>query len=141
MISFCRLRQKAITCEFEKVDEAIRDQLIERCRDSRLRRKFLEKSNATLKDLQDLARVQEAVNMQVKAMGQLSLSGQVNAVSFGSSQGAKVMRCFRCNCSDHIARDRNCPARNQKCNTCGEVGNFAICCKKRNANLLLEILR
>ena len=75
----CRLRQKAIFCEFENVDEAIRDQLIERCRDPRLRRKFLEKTNATLKDLQDLVRVQEAVNMQVKAMDQSS--GQVNAVS------------------------------------------------------------
>ena len=153
----CRLRQKAIICEFEKVDEAIRNQLIKRCRDSRLRRKFLEKSNATLKDLQDLVRVQEAVNMQVKAMDQLSLSGQVNAVLFGrpqntgkgkgiaqgrdrgnksgkhsgGCQGAKVMRCFRSNYSDHIARDRNCPARNQKCNTCGEVGHFAICCKTK----------
>ena len=75
----CQLRQKAIFCEFENVDEAIRDQLIERCRDPRLRRKFLEKTNATLKDLQDLAHVQEAVNMQVKAMDQSS--GQVNAVS------------------------------------------------------------
>ena len=73
------MRQKAIFCEFENVDEAIRDQLIERCRDPRLRRKLLEKTNATLKDLQDLARVQEAVNMQVKAMDQSS--GQVNAVS------------------------------------------------------------
>ena len=94
-------------------------------------RKFLEESNATLKDLQDLPRVHEAVNMQVKAMDQLSLSDQVNAVSFGrpqntgkgkgtaqgrgrgnksgkhsgGCQGEKVMRCFRCNYSDHIACD------------------------------------
>ena len=27
----CRLRQKAITCDFPNVDEAIRDQLIEEC--------------------------------------------------------------------------------------------------------------
>ena len=27
----CQLRQKAISCEFENVDEAIRDKLIERC--------------------------------------------------------------------------------------------------------------
>ena len=47
----CRWRQKAIFCEFENVDEAISDQLIERCRDPRLRCKFLEKTNATLKDL------------------------------------------------------------------------------------------
>ena len=120
----CQLRQKAIFCEFENVDEAIRDQLIERCRDPRLRRKFLEKTNATLKDLQDLARVQEAVNMQVKAMDQSS--GQVKAVSgkphskgkgkgtaqdrnrgnkpgkpSGGSQETKVRGCFRCNYTDH----------------------------------------
>ena len=53
----CRLRQKAIifTCEFENVDETNRDQLIEECRDGMLRRKFLEKTNATVKDLQEIA--------------------------------------------------------------------------------------
>ena len=148
----CRLRQKAIFCEFENVDEAIRDQLIERCRDPRLRRKFLEKTNATLKDLQDLAHVQEAVNMQVKAMDQSS--GQVNAVSgkphskgkgtaqgrnrgnkpgkpSGGSQETKVRGCFRCNYTDHMARDPNCPARSKKCNACGEIGHFAVCCKTK----------
>ncbi|CAB4043490.1 Hypothetical predicted protein, partial [Paramuricea clavata] len=40
----CRLRQKSISCEFTNVDEAIRDQIIEKCRDPKLRRKFLEKS-------------------------------------------------------------------------------------------------
>ncbi|PFX30090.1 Retrovirus-related Pol polyprotein from transposon 17.6 [Stylophora pistillata] len=60
----CRLRQKAISCEFENVDEAMRNQLIEKCRDPSLRSKFLEKENATPKDLQNLACVQEAVNMQ-----------------------------------------------------------------------------
>ena len=150
----CRLRQKATLCEFGNVDEAIRDQLIERCRDPKLRRKFLEKPNASLKDLQDLARVQEAVNMQVKAMDQSS--GQVNAVSgrphskgkgkrpaqgrgrgnkpsepSSSSQEIKVRGCFRCNYTDHIARDQNCPARNKKCNSCGQIGHFAVCCKRK----------
>ena len=150
----CRLRQKAIFCEFGNVDEALRDQLIERCRDPRLRRKFLEKTNATLKDLQDLASVQEAVNMQVKAMDQSS--GQVNAVSgkppskgkgkgtaqgrnkgnkpgkpSGGSQEKKVRGCFPCNYTDHMARDPNCPARSKKCNACGEIGHFAECCKTK----------
>ena len=58
----CRLRQKALTCEFSNVDETIRDQLIDKCRDGRLRRKFLEKSNAALKDLQDIGRGREAVD-------------------------------------------------------------------------------
>ena len=155
----CRLRQKAISCEFENVDEAIRDKLIERCRDPRLCCKFLEKTNATLKGLQDLARVKEAVNMQVKALDWSS--GQVNAVSGKphskgkgkriaqgrgrgnkpgkpscASQETKVRGCFRCNYTDHMARDQNCPARSKKCNACIEIGHFAVCCKKkRNENL------
>ena len=52
----CRLRQKAVLCEFDKVDEAIQDQLIEKCRDPELRRKFLEKAqDGTLTVLQDMA--------------------------------------------------------------------------------------
>ena len=157
----CRLRQKAIFCEFENVDEAISDQLIERCRDPRLRCKFLEKTNATLKDLQDLARVQEAVNMQVKAMNQSS--GQVNAVSgkphskgkgkgtaqgrnrgnkpgkpSGGSQETKVRGCFRCNYTDHMTRDPNCPARSKKCNACGEIGHFAVCRKTKERKPLIR---
>ena len=34
-----RLRQRATTCEFTNVDEAIRDQLIEKCFDPKLKRK------------------------------------------------------------------------------------------------------
>ena len=39
----CRLRQKAIPCEFASIDKSIRDQIIEKARDPSLRRKFLEK--------------------------------------------------------------------------------------------------
>ena len=65
----CRLRQKAISCEFPSVNEAIRDQIIEKCRDPKLRRKFLEKSSeATLTVLQETAGVHEAVNTQMQSM-------------------------------------------------------------------------
>ena len=38
-----RLRQKASTCEFANVDEGIRDQLIEKCFDPKLRRNWNER--------------------------------------------------------------------------------------------------
>ena len=78
----CRLRQKAITCDFTDVDETIRDQLIEKCQDQKLRRKFLEKPNAKLTDLQDIARAYEAVNEQMKSMDQplAHQPGQVNSI-------------------------------------------------------------
>ena len=58
----------------------IRGQLIEKCQDQKLRRKFLEKPNATLADLQDIPRAFEAVNEQKKSMDKSSVhpTGQVN---------------------------------------------------------------
>ena len=39
--------------------------------------------------------------------------------------------CFRCNYTDHMTRDQNFPARSEKCNACGEIGHFTICCKTK----------
>ena len=62
----CRLRQKATSCDFSDVDEVIRDQLIDQCWNSQLRRKFLEKTGTvSLTDLQAVARAMEALDMQV----------------------------------------------------------------------------
>ena len=54
----CHLQQRAASCEFGDVDEAICDQLIDCCRSFNLRRKFLEKTRtATLKNLQDISSI------------------------------------------------------------------------------------
>ena len=99
----CRLRQKAISCEFPSVNEAIRDQIIEKCRDPKLRRKFLEKSSeATLTVLQETARVHEAINTQMHSMER---SEQVNKLSPNDRQAkekgtkgkktGKERKCYR----------------------------------------------
>ena len=147
----CRLRQKAITCEFANVDETIRDQLIEKCRDGRLRRKFLEKTNAPLKDLQDIARSDEAVDAQMESMNKSPISSrdQVNSVKQQKFQtkgrgrdpkkggsnirspgpGAEQPKaCYNCNRLGHYARDSCCPAKNKECGKCGARGHFAVCC-------------
>ena len=52
-----RLRQKAETCEFTKVEEDIRDQIIEKCGSNVLRQKFLEKGKElNLEMLREIAR-------------------------------------------------------------------------------------
>ena len=88
------MRQKVITCDFPNVDEAIRDQLIEKCGNAKLRRKFLEKANTNLKDLQDIARAFEAVEFQMKSLEQSGSQykpedGQVNSVRQFYKKGGK----------------------------------------------------
>ena len=145
----CRLRQKSLSCDFAKVDEAIRDQLIEKCRDARLRRKFLEKAgNAKLKEMQDIARAYEAVEAQMRSMSATAPAAQVNAVhgkdgpakenkwAKGSkggkpkSGGFQDRRCYNCNRRDHLASDRQCPARGKTCRKCGDTGHFEVRCTK-----------
>ena len=145
----CRLRQKSLSCDFAKVDEAIRDQLIEKCRDARLRRKFLEKAgNAKLKEMQDIARAYEAVEAQMRSMSATAPAAQVNAVHgkdgpakenkwAKGSKGGKLKsggfqdrRCYNCNRRDHLASDRQCPARGKTCRKCGDTGHFEVRCTK-----------
>ena len=111
-----RLRQKAISCGFDNVDEAIRDQIIAKCRSMHLRRKFLDKSgNILLKDLQDVTRAFEAVDLQMKAMEnrRASTDAQINVVNKNkpnwkgkgkdsvtgrtTSHRQTEQRCYRCN--------------------------------------------
>lgn len=90
--------------------------------------------------------------MQVKVMDQLF--GQVNVVFgkffskgkgkgivqgrnkgnkfgklFGGFQGIKVRSCFCCNYIDYMVCDLNCFVCSKKCNVCGEIGYFVVCCK------------
>ena len=82
----CRLRQRVINCEFgENENGYIRDQVIDKCYSSKLRRKFLKKEGAlTLDDLLRVARSQEAVDRQLKQYGtdqvNNQLTDQVNSV-------------------------------------------------------------
>ena len=83
----CHLRHKASSCEFPSVGEAIRDQIIEKCRDPKLHRTFLEKSSvATLTVLQETAKVHEAVNTQMRSMERPE---QVNKLSLNYQKQRK----------------------------------------------------
>ena len=129
----CRLRQRAASCDFgEREDEYIRDQLIDKCYSAKLRRKFLEKDGSvTLNDLLITARAQEAVDLQMVAMGGNANSEQVNNVTDTRlNRNVDRRSCFNCGRDDHFARDRRCPARGRKCDQCGEIGHFKVKCRK-----------
>ena len=108
----CQLQQKS------DVDEAIRDQLIEKCRDARLRLKFFEKAgNAKLKEMQYIVHAYEAVAKENK--GEKGSKG-----GKPKSGGFQDKRCYNCNHVDHLASDRQCPARGKMCRKCGDTGPY-----------------
>ena len=63
-----KLKNQAKNCSFgEDFAEQIRDQVIDKCRPSRLRKGLLEKSGElNLGDVQQIARAMEAIDIQAK---------------------------------------------------------------------------
>ena len=141
----CRLRQKAATCEFTETNEAIRDQLIDGCRDIALRKKFLEKTGVVdLKSLTDIARAHEAVEQQLRQMSlheSTAAPGRVNALAKQKpprsakkptkEKHSNSQRCYRCNKPGHFGRDESCPARGTTCRKCGGKDHYEVCCRSR----------
>jgi hypothetical protein len=127
----CRLHQRAASCDFGAAgDDYIRDQIIDKCYSSNLRRKLLEKEKLTLKEIMDTARAQEAVDHQVKVMETKTTAIHVNRVTnqYDSRQISKGKECFACEHQGHFAKDKKCPAQGQVCKQCGKLGHFKAKC-------------
>ena len=94
------------------------------------------------------ARAQEAVDLQMEAMGGNISSEQVNNVADGKALEGNISSeqvnsvvdvkggtsgerrdCFNCGRDDHFARDRRFPARGS--DQCGGIGHFKVKCRKK----------
>ena len=140
-----RLRHQAENCSFgDDFNEQIRDQVIDKCKSSALRKKLLEKGqDLKLEDVQQMARAMEVVEIQSKNM-ELSSLDRVNLLQCSHQNRSRYVgklgkdglsseskSCFRCGREGHYARDRNCPARSARCRKCQKIGDFAAVCKAK----------
>ncbi|XP_064638364.1 uncharacterized protein LOC135494374 [Lineus longissimus] len=131
------LRELAKTCEFGNLeDEMLRDQIVEKCRSSKLREKFLGQETLTLDKVLKMARLFEQATAEAKVMnaGASSKTHSVDRVQSTSDKKGRSpfhtsKECFRCGRTDH-APD-TCGARTAVCNTCGAKGHYSRKCSEK----------
>ncbi|KAL9988936.1 hypothetical protein ACROYT_G003432 [Oculina patagonica] len=132
-----RLSNQAANCEFgTSKNEQIRDQIIDKCKFTELRRKLLAKGqDLTLTETQKIARsleVSQTQERQIKGHAGATVSAikeDNKPKSSDKSDQTKSLKCYRRRRSGHFARDKHCPARSQTCTKCHMTRHFASVCK------------
>lgn len=128
-----RLRQQAQLCNFSKVSEDLRDQVLEKCRSTTLRLKLLEQgTNLTLEKVLEISRILEMSTHQAELMESNNKPLEVNKLKVKHGQGS--VQCYRCGSSTHKAYDKNCPAKGEECKKCGIMGHYAKQCRTKKEN-------
>ena len=137
-----RLKHLAKSCDFgDDTDNQIRDQVMEKVRSAKLRKKFLDMTNYTLDNMLAIARAEEATEHQASDLGGHSRTPvSVNRVqrarahpnnrqeqspTHSKDTGTAKSVCFRCKSPHHLASDKRCPARGRTCKICGRKGHYA----------------
>lgn len=116
-----RLRCQAIKCEFDDVDKAITDQVIEGCSSTQLRNKYLQESDMTLKRIYEISKnAQPSLDNSESA---LRSNGIVDRIS--STEQSE----FECNRCEGNHNDESCPANNLTCDYCHQAGHLVSVCQ------------
>lgn len=156
-----RLRAQVKRCEYEKSDEMILDQIVEKCASGKLRQKMLKK-DMTLEEVEAIGTSMEESEKKLKEFDTAKVTEDVNRVSrkpttnlpdrgmnnrlkgihSEATQGYRPYPrksfanrsepvCFACGRRGHVMGATHCPAKQAACLSCKRVGHFARQCRKR----------
>lgn len=137
------LHALAANCDFgDKVDDMIRDQLLEHLQSDYIRQRLLLEPDLTLQKATNLVTQLEAAAEHAKRMT-ADRDAPVCAVQVKShhARGKHHSRaaaapassarrsCFRCGSDKHLANSAQCPAAKVHCKLCNKKGHFARACR------------
>lgn len=132
-----RLRNQCSKCDFALKDNALIDQIAEKCTSSDLRKKILQLGDSvTIEKVILEANSIETIERQLKEF-QVIKTEQVNRIGTRTNktrpQGTRTdnNRCTRCGSENHKCDDTRCPAKDKVCDKCGYRGHFMSQCRTR----------
>ncbi len=149
-----RLKKLTIHCEYgEATQDEIRDQVIAKCKSSKLRKRLLQEPDLTLNKVITIGKLMEQSDHQAKKIEQQNCAGSSDAMkeSFsdlnkmksrnfqhkGRQTGPKAQnytprkqQCGRCGSKNHQSRECKV-TKGKKCMKCGILGHFAKYCKTK----------
>ncbi|UYV84627.1 K02A2.6-like, partial [Cordylochernes scorpioides] len=144
------LRELSKSCEFGNLEaDMIRDQIIEKCNNKKLKEKLLQQENLTLSKTIDIARMLEISRKEIRLLElqydqtldrvQNKPKKHYNANNFNkgrftnqgtpSFSGASKPKCYRCGLDTHSAQE--CGAKKMTCSYCNKLGHLFRACRNR----------
>uniref|UniRef100_A0A672QB88 CCHC-type domain-containing protein n=1 Tax=Sinocyclocheilus grahami TaxID=75366 RepID=A0A672QB88_SINGR len=146
------LRELAKTCEFGALEsDMLRDQLVEKSADKRLRDKLLQEEGLALDKALKIARIFKAAQVESKMLSEQSSNlkdcqvhftkqhtctqrphAKEHRVNRDGSSADKDKKCHRCGLDTHHSNE--CGAKTAKCLYCKKIGHFARMCRKKEAD-------
>ncbi|XP_060082488.1 uncharacterized protein LOC132561807 [Ylistrum balloti] len=152
-MTYCtRLRKLGQNCEFSKIEEEIKSQIIQSCSSTGLRRHILRDDEVSLENILKLACALELSDEHTKDIEEKP--EQIHAINRGHGRQKEIKntirkqgyinkrnrhtdardkekntKCYRCGGS--YPHQGQCPAKGKKCNFCQKMNNFGKVCKSK----------
>ncbi|XP_058836176.1 uncharacterized protein LOC131692858 [Topomyia yanbarensis] len=129
-VQYCEF--KCAACHVSYAERMLRDRIIIGVQDKKLQLKLLDDRDDPLSKVIETSKVFGAASENRLLLDRKAHPLEVNAVEEQSktTEVAAVSRPSCYNCGKPFHR-RSCPAVNAECHSCGEVGHFKKCCRKK----------
>ena len=155
IVQYCARLRKAggNGCNYNDLDNQIRDQIVEYCSSDDLRKRLMEEGNdLTLARTLTLANTHESVESRFKEMSSRPLLNRVsektsfsnrvsdrksfNRASSSSSESQARPLAARCNKCGRENSHAICPAKGKQCFRCKQYNHFKPMCRSKQVNIV-----